>query len=95
MSELRQLNLKGLIISYGKADMSPFFTDMALTLKSLELGVEIKYSRDSRICKFYLLFAVFDKPARASSLNLVNSTGFFSCLQCLQRGKSIKTSCMF
>ena len=35
---------------------------------------------------------IFDKPARADVLNMINSSGYKSCLKCLHSGKRIKTS---
>ena len=41
--------------------------------------------------KFFTIAGIFDKPARAALLNIVNSTGFSSCLKCLE-GESIETN---
>ncbi len=55
----------------------------------LENGLIINFGKKN-IFKFFLLFGVYDKPARASLLNIKNSNGFYGCMKCLQRGKSIK-----
>ena len=58
-------------------------------MKILELGIacEIKNGL-TKILKFFLLLAVFDKPARASVLNIISSNGNYGCLKCLQPGKT-------
>lgn len=87
---------QGLIISYGKASMYTFFDSLNSKLIALEYGIDIEnMDSTSRSCCLFLLLAVFDKPARASCLNLVNSTGFFSCLKCRQKGRTIKTRSSF
>lgn len=63
-------------------------------LKELEIGINLANNEEYRKVSLYLLHAVFDKPARAAALNMVNSTGFHSCLKCIQSGKSIKTASM-
>ena len=61
-------------------------------LKKLEYGLIVKLNlRESKLIFFYLLIGVFDKPARASVLNMVNSTGYYGCLKCSQAGTSIET----
>ena len=42
--------------------------------------------------KFFTIAGIFDKPARAALLNIVNSTEFSSCLKCLEEGESIETN---
>ena len=70
--------------------MDVFLEELFPQLRELEIGVNLQSVEDYRNVNFYLLFGVFDKPARASALNLVNSTGYYSCLKCLQRGKNIQ-----
>ncbi|CAF1123701.1 unnamed protein product [Brachionus calyciflorus] len=38
-----------------------------------------------------LIAGVFDKPARSCVLNFTSSTGYFSCLKCLQKGERVET----
>ena len=55
-------------------------------LKELEYGVLIKQQNHcEKILRFFLLFGVFDKPARASITNCKLCTGYFGC-KCLQEG---------
>lgn len=70
--------------------MNVFLGELFPQLCELEIGVNLQTLEDYRNVNFFLLFAVFDKPARASALNLVNSTGYYSCLKCLQRGKNVQ-----
>ena len=62
-----------------------------IQLKKLEYGIDLKIGNEFKCLKFYVISGVFDKPARASILNIVNSTGFNSCLKCMQSGESIET----
>ena len=68
------------------------FSKLFSELWSLEIGVNIGSSiKDYYNIKCFLLFASFDKPARAAALNMINSTGFYGCLKCTQKGVSVKT----
>lgn len=61
-------------------------------MKRLEYGLGFNCDTEKyKNVKFFLLTAVFDKPARAMVLNLKNSTAFYGCLKCLQPGKTLKT----
>ncbi|CAF1023424.1 unnamed protein product [Brachionus calyciflorus] len=82
----------GLVLSHGKPQINSILEPIVKNLKILELGITFN-SRTERFIniKFFLLFAVFDKPARAMALNIKNSNGFFGCLKCLQPGKTLKT----
>ncbi len=57
-------------------------------LKAVEYGITF----DKRNIKFFLIAGVFDKPAKASILNMKSSNGFFGCTKCLQPGISHKNS---
>jgi len=67
------------------------FQQLLPQFRRLEIGLNIGDMQDYRNVKLFLLLAAFDKPARASALNIVNSTGFYGCLKCRQKGVSIKT----
>jgi hypothetical protein len=61
-------------------------------LKELEVGLKLAVvEHEYRIFKFYAIHGVYDKPARADILNIKNSTGYFGCVKCRQRGESFKT----
>jgi hypothetical protein len=56
-------------------------------LKFLEIGQNFQINSTLRkILKFFLISGVFDKPARASILNIISSNGYYGCLKCLQPG---------
>ena len=65
--------------------MFDFLTPIYKELLELELGFLI----NEKIYKFYILFGVFDKPARASTLNIINSNGYYGCLKCQQPGEFV------
>ena len=57
----------------------------------LEYGLSFKVSSNRvTIMQFFNLYSVLYKPARAAMLNIINSTGYFSCLKCLQPGDVVK-----
>ena len=61
-------------------------------LMKLEYGLIVKQnSIQSKLLYFFVLIGIFDKPARAAVLNLVNSTGYYGCLKCSQEGIVIDT----
>jgi hypothetical protein len=39
---------------------------------------------------FHLLFAIFDKPARALLLNMMSSNGKYGCVKCQQKGETVQ-----
>lgn len=71
--------------------MNAFLELIFPQLRELEIGVNLQSLEVYRNVNFYLLFAVFDKPARASALNLISSTGYYSCLKCVQKGLNVRT----
>lgn len=75
--------------------MQYVFSKLLSQLKKLELGINIGKENTYFNTKIFLIMAIFDKPARASALNIVNSTGFFGCLVCRQKGMSIVTKSIF
>ncbi len=59
-------------------------------LKNLEDGICFKIGFEViKVLRFFLITGVFDKPARASFLNIISSNGYFGCLKCLQPGETI------
>ncbi|CAF0762929.1 unnamed protein product, partial [Brachionus calyciflorus] len=79
-----------LSISYGKPSLSYLLGKVKDELEILELGVNLSENEYVN-SRFFLISAVFDKPARSSVLNIIGPTGYCSCLKCLQTGKRIKT----
>ena len=54
-------------------------------LKELELGVQI----NNYWYRFFLLFVVADKPARALILNMKLASSYYGCLKCDIKGESV------
>lgn len=44
-----------------------------------------------RNTKFFVIAAVYDKPARADILNLISCNGFYGCLKCKEKGATFYT----
>ena len=59
-----------------------------IQLKELEYGVNIKLENIEKKIKFFCIAGVFDKPAKAMMLNMINSTGHGGCTKCLQLGET-------
>ena len=79
------LIIAGLCVGNSKPNMDEFLNPIYNELADLELGIQIAQNWYS----FYLLFAVFDKPARAALLNMTLSNGKYGCLKCQQRGETL------
>ena len=73
-----------------KPEFEIFLTPILQEMKMLELGITFEIQRDvKKILRFFLLYGIFDKPARASILNIISSNGYYGCLKCTQPGKTI------
>ncbi|RMZ95061.1 hypothetical protein BpHYR1_000801, partial [Brachionus plicatilis] len=62
-----------------------------LKLISLERGEIMDINNKPQLIKFFLLFSVLDKPARALMLNMKQFNGQYGCSKCYQPGESIRT----
>ena len=63
-------------VAHEKPEFETFLDPIINELKMLEYGINFNISANKiRQLQFFLLFAVFDKPARASILNMVSMTG--------------------
>lgn len=82
---------KGISIGESKPNFNVFLQPIVQELKLLEYGFEVEFKNVKRDSKFFLINAVFDKPARAAILNINNPTGFYGCLKCEQPGETLKT----
>lgn len=76
----------GTAVCEGKPNMSELFRPIVAQLKKLEFGINIDIENQLQMFKFYTLIGSFDKQAKASVLNIVNSNGYHSCLKFTQRG---------
>ena len=65
-------------------------------LKKLERGIILELRDNDKIIRkniqFYLIAGVFDKPAKASVLNMISYNGFGGCTKCLQLGETHTTA---
>lgn len=84
---MRFLN-KGIALGYEKPDFNVFLAPLLKELKRLEYGISI----DGKNVRFFVISGVYDKPARASLLNIMSSNGHYGCIRCLQPGKTLQVS---
>ena len=74
---LEYIIVAGLFVG-SKQNFEILMKPIVAQLKSLEYGLLMKQNNFSKkILRFFLLFGVFDKPARASILNTKSSNGFY------------------
>ena len=72
--------------------MSSFLQPIAFQLKILEQGMLMRNSLNvSKNIRFFLIAAVFDKPAKADVLNMKSCNGFGGCTKCMQLGETFRT----
>jgi len=81
---LSNIIVGGIGVGDTKPHLEFLFGPIITELKQLELGTDFN---NFNIFS-YVLMGVYDKPARADLLNIINSTGFSSCIKCLQIGAS-------
>ncbi|CAF0821714.1 unnamed protein product [Brachionus calyciflorus] len=82
--------IAGLCVSFGKPTLGFLLNSIKNELLILEKGTFLNENQYLKT-NFFLISAVFDKPARSSVLNMVASTGYFSCLKCIQEGLRVET----
>jgi hypothetical protein len=85
-------SLKG--VSVGpKPDFSAFLQPIINELKALECGSVFDFEGGRKeVLSFFTISGVFDKPARASVLNIKSVNCYYGCLKCLQEGTVSQTS---
>ena len=66
--------------------MDLFFKIISNELETLESGIRV----ENEWLKFYLLISIYDKPAKATMLNMKGSTGYFGCTPCEIEGETIQ-----
>lgn len=69
-----------------------FLEPIISELSRLEYGIDVRINETNKTIKFFTIAGVYDKPARAGILNILRSTGYSSCLKCLQEGTSVQTA---
>ena len=85
--------IAGLSVGNSKPNFNIFLKPIVHELQKLERGINLSLKDSySDLFKCFVLYGVFDKPARASLLNITNSNGAYGCLKCLQTGKNIRTN---
>lgn len=77
--------IAGMCVGHKKPSICEFFAPIKKELLDLEIGIKI----DNKWFQFFLLFGLFDKPARSLILNINGSNGYFSCCKCYQKGESV------
>jgi hypothetical protein len=85
--------IAGLSVGFKKPDFTHFLSPIVAELLSLEYGIQIEFKNGmTTYKKFFLMNAVFDKPARAAILSMKSCNGFDGCLKCYQTSVSIPES---
>ncbi len=67
----------------------PCLDEFLLPLVAQLLDLECGFAYENTWYKFFLLFAVFDKPARALVLNTKLASSYFGCIKCEIKGESV------
>ncbi|RNA33850.1 hypothetical protein BpHYR1_028817 [Brachionus plicatilis] len=81
LTSLESNNLR-ISVANCKSELGFLFNSICQELKTIEYGINLQ------TCEYWR----FDKPARASVLNMVSSTGYYGCFKCLQRdGGTVQT----
>ena len=75
----------------SKPEFNQFLDPIVNNLKELELGILFKINENSsKIFKSFLLFGVYDKPARSGVNNIIYPTGSYCCVKCPRKGTRLK-----
>ena len=76
-----------------KLNFAVFLSPIVNELKALELGSLFNLEvYGQRFLSFHLLCGVFDKPARAATLNVKSVNCYYPCLKCMQEGTLFRLS---
>ena len=76
-------------VGIKKPDFKVFLEPLVMELKNLEQGIRL-VPEIPKYTSFFLIAAVFDKPAKAAVLNMKSFNGFGGCTECLQLGETLK-----
>jgi len=84
------LNTDGISLQKPHFNVVP---EPIISSRKLENGINFLKELDSlhKFLKFYLIAAIFDKPAKAAILNIISYNGFGGCTKCLQLGETVLT----
>ena len=67
-----------------------FLKPIVETLKKFEIGSKLIVNGRPKIISAFLMYGVYDKPARAAANNTVASHGYYGCVKCTQKGEELK-----
>jgi hypothetical protein len=84
--------IAGISVAEVKPDFQMFLKPIVNELQKFESGI---MTDEGRIVKGFLLYGVYDKPARASANNTIASYGYYGCSKCTQEGDLCKMSKFF
>lgn len=89
--ELHNIIIAGVWIG-PKPNYIHYLKPIITELLSLEKGEILSLNQHlEELIHVFLIFGVFDKPARAAMLNMMQYNGKFGCLKCYHPGESQKT----
>ncbi|CAF3091699.1 unnamed protein product [Rotaria socialis] len=77
-----------------KTEFQSHISDWVRELRQLELGFYVSPPNSNRIflkTHTYLIAATLDKPAQALLMNMNDPVGFYSCVRCTIKGKSVQS----
>jgi hypothetical protein len=90
---IENIIIAGLSVGYKKPDFATFMTPIMANIVSLQYGVQIQFkNKENSLKQFFLISAVFDKPARAAILNMKSSNSYDGCLKCYQTSVPLNES---
>ncbi len=83
--------LAGLSVAEHKPNIDIFFNEIVTQLSILEFGIDVSLLHDTqKKRKFFLIAAIFDKPAKAPVLNMNQFNGNCGCTKCEQPGETAR-----
>ncbi len=78
-------------VADSKPDFEHFFRPIVKRLKKYELGSKFMLAGEEKLLRCFLLYGIFDKPARSAANNITSSNGYYGCIKCTQKGTRLKT----
>ena len=78
-------------VADSKPDFENFLRPIVKTFKKYELGSKFRMAGEERLLRCFLLYGIYDKPARSAANNTTSSTGYYGCIKCTQKGTRLKT----
>jgi hypothetical protein len=84
---IKNVILAGLSVGEEKPNIISLLSPIVRQLKQLEYGIKISIDGEINNRRFFLLYGIFDKPAKASILNMISSHGYYGCTKCEIKGE--------